>query len=54
VVDLKYRLQATEENMASFLQIITSMHLKLSTDPVVSAPGEAPETAMGASMDRME
>jgi hypothetical protein len=54
VADLKYRLQATEENVASFLQIISTMHSELSSDPVDSAPGEAPDTATGAGMDGMQ
>jgi len=54
VADLKYRLQATEENVASFLQIISTMHSELSSDPVDSAPGEAPDTDTGAGMDGMQ
>ena len=54
VADLKYRLQATEENVATFLQILYTMHSELSSDPVDSAPGEAPDTATGAGMDRMQ
>ena len=48
VADLKYRLQATEENVATFLHILTSMHMELSSDPLVSAPGEAPDTVAEA------
>ena len=51
VVDLQFRLQATEENVASFLQTISSMHKELSSDLVDSAPVEAPATPTGAGME---
>jgi hypothetical protein len=54
VADLQFRLQATEENVASFLQIISSMHTELSSDPVDSAPVEAPAAATGEGMDRVQ
>ena len=48
VVDLKYRLQATEENAVTFLHILSTMHMELSLDPAISAPGEVPDTVTGA------
>jgi hypothetical protein len=53
VADLKYRLQATDDNVVSFLHLISTMHSELASDPVDSAPGKAPDAAMGAGMDGM-
>jgi hypothetical protein len=33
VADLKFRLQATEDNVATFLQILSTMQMELSSDP---------------------
>ena len=54
VVDLQFRLQATEENVASFLQILSSMHAEISLDPDDSTPMEAPAAATGEGMDRVQ
>jgi hypothetical protein len=54
VADLKYRLQATEENVATFLHILSTMHTELSSDPVVSAPGEVPDTVTGAGREGVQ
>jgi hypothetical protein len=51
VADLKYRLQATEENAATFLHILSTMHMELSSDQVVSAPGEVPATVSSAGRE---
>jgi hypothetical protein len=44
VADLKFRLQATEDNVATFLQILSTMQMELSSDPTGIAPGEAIDT----------
>jgi hypothetical protein len=54
VADLQFRLQATEENVASFLQILSSMHAELSSGPVEPTPVEAPAAATGEGMDRAQ
>jgi hypothetical protein len=54
VADLKYRLQTTEENVATFLHILSTMHSELSSDPGDSALGEVPDTVTGAGKDSMQ
>jgi hypothetical protein len=39
VADLKFRLQATEDNVATFLQILSTMQMELSSDPTGITPG---------------
>jgi hypothetical protein len=46
VADLKFRLQATEDNVATFLQILSTMQTELSSDPTGTTPGEAIDTEM--------
>jgi len=46
MADLKFRLQATEENVATFLQILSTMQSELSSDPVGSSPGEVLDIAL--------
>ena len=46
MADLKFRLQATEDNVATFLHILSTMQSELSSDPAGSSPGEAPDIAM--------
>jgi hypothetical protein len=50
VADLKFRLQATEENVATFLHILSTMQSELSSDPAGSTPGEAPDTEMDSML----
>jgi hypothetical protein len=47
MADLKFRLQATEDNVATFLHILSTMQSELSSDPAGSSPGEAPDIADG-------
>jgi hypothetical protein len=54
VADLKYRLQTTEENVATFLHLLSTMHSELSSDPADSAPGEVPDVFTGAGRDRRQ
>jgi hypothetical protein len=51
VADLKYRLQAIEENAATFLHILSTMHMELSSTQVVSAPREIPMAVLSAGRD---
>jgi hypothetical protein len=44
VVDLKFRLQATEDNVATFLHILSTIHSELSSDPAGNTLGEAFDT----------
>ena len=44
VADLKFRLQATEDNVATFLHILSTMQSELSSDPTGTTPGEALDT----------
>jgi len=46
VADLKFRLQATEDNVTTFLQVLSAMHSELSTGPSGTAPGEAIDPEM--------
>ena len=46
VADLKFRLQATEANAATFLHILSAMHSELSTDPSGTPMGEALDDEM--------
>jgi hypothetical protein len=46
VADLKFRLQATEDNVASFLHILSAMHSELSSDPSGTPMGEALDAEM--------
>jgi hypothetical protein len=39
VADLKFRLQATEDNVATFLHILSTIHSELSSDPAGNTPG---------------
>jgi hypothetical protein len=39
VADLKFRFQATEDNVETFLQILSTMQMGLSTEPADMAPG---------------
>jgi hypothetical protein len=45
VADLNYRLQATDEKVASCLQLLSSMQAALTSDPVEAMPREAPAAA---------
>jgi hypothetical protein len=38
VADLKFRFQATEDNVETFLQILSTMQMGLSTEPADMAP----------------
>jgi hypothetical protein len=42
VADFKFRIQATEDNVASFLRTLSAMHSELSPDPSGTPMGEAP------------
>ena len=53
MADLKFRLQATEDNVATFLHILSTMQSELSSDPTGTTPGEALDTEMD-SMLRQE
>jgi hypothetical protein len=46
VADLKFRLQATEANVATFLHILSAMHSELSADPSGTPMGEALDDEM--------
>ena len=46
MADLKFRLQATEDNVASFLQILSTMQLDLSSDPTGITPGGEIDTEL--------
>jgi hypothetical protein len=46
MADLKFRLQATEDNVATFLHILSTMQSELSSDPAGSSPGEVPDIEM--------
>jgi hypothetical protein len=54
VADLHFRLQATDEKVARFLQILSSMHEALSSDPVETAPMEEPAAATGEGLDKAQ
>ena len=41
VAVLKFRLQATEDNVATFLHILSTIHSELSSDPTGNTPAEA-------------
>jgi hypothetical protein len=45
MADLNYRLQATDEKVASCLQLLSSMQVALTQEPVEAMPGEAPAAA---------
>jgi hypothetical protein len=49
MADLKFRLQATKDNVATFLHILTTMQEELASGPVGSSPGEAPDMAMDST-----
>jgi hypothetical protein len=49
MADLKFRLQATEDNVATFLHILTTMQEELASGPAGSSPGEAPDMAMDST-----
>jgi hypothetical protein len=44
VAEFKFCLQATEDNVATFLHILSTMHLELSSDSAGYTPGEAFDT----------
>ena len=44
IADLKFQLQTTEDNVATFLQILSTMQMELSSDSTGIAPGEAIDT----------
>jgi hypothetical protein len=50
VADLKFRLQATEDNVATFLHILSAMHSELSSGPSGTTPGEALDTEMDSML----
>jgi hypothetical protein len=54
VADLQYRIQATEAKVASFLQIISSMHEALFAEPVDTSPLKHPEAAQEETQDEMQ
>jgi TATA-binding protein-associated factor Taf7 len=54
VVDLQYRTQATKEKVASFLQIISSMHEALFSDLVDTSPKENSEADKEETQDKMQ
>jgi hypothetical protein len=45
MADLNYRLQATDEKVASCLQLLSSMQGALTVEPVEVMPREAPAAA---------
>jgi hypothetical protein len=44
VAEFKFRLQATEDNVATFLHILSTVHSELSSDPAGYTLGEAFDT----------
>ena len=50
VADLKFRLQVTEDNVATFLHILSSMHSELFSGPSGTTPGEALDTEMDSML----
>jgi hypothetical protein len=54
IADLKFRLHATEDNVATFLHILSTMQTELSSDPAVSSPGEVPDIAMDKARRQAE
>jgi hypothetical protein len=46
VADLKFRLQSTEDNVATFLQILSTMQMDLSSDPTGITPGGEIDTEL--------
>jgi hypothetical protein len=52
VVDLNYRLQATDAKVASFLKILSSLHESLLSDSADTSPMEDPEAAKGENQRR--
>jgi hypothetical protein len=46
MADLKFRLQATEYNVVTFLHILSTMQSELSSDPAGSSLREAPDIEM--------
>jgi hypothetical protein len=54
VADLQYRIQATEVKVASFLQILSSMHEALFSDPVDTSPKENPEADKEEAQDKTQ
>jgi hypothetical protein len=50
VADLKFHLQATEDNVATFLHILSTMHSELSSDPAGNTQGEAFDTEMDSML----
>jgi hypothetical protein len=44
VADLKFHLQATEDNVATFLHIVSTIHSELSSDTAGNTLGEAFDT----------
>jgi hypothetical protein len=46
VADLKFRLQATEDNVDTFLQILSSIQMELTTDPTGIALGGEIDTEL--------
>jgi hypothetical protein len=54
VADLQYRIQATEVKVASFMQILSSMHEALFSTPGDTSPKEHPEAAKEEAQDKMQ
>ena len=50
IADLKFRLHATEDNVATFLHILSTMQSELSSDPTGTTPGEALDTEMDSML----
>jgi hypothetical protein len=54
VEDLHFRLQATDEKVAIFLQTLSSMHEALSSDPAETTLMEEPTVATGEGQDKAQ
>jgi hypothetical protein len=54
IADLQYRVQATEGKVASFMQILSSMHEALFTATGDTSPKENPETAKDEAQDKTQ
>ena len=54
VADYKCRLQATEDNVASFLHTLSAMHSELSPDPSGTPMGEAHDADMEGMLRQAE
>jgi hypothetical protein len=50
VPDLKFHPQATEDNVATILHILSTMHSELSSDPAGNTQGDAFDTEMDSML----